>query len=113
MTRAERAAVRFVRDLIPRQALEVIGGYRDPAYERVLAACRREMGLPASDPSVAAKRLIAAFPHDQRHALTQILYQVFDVEFERLRVRERAAFRVGEVVGRSQAGALRHKAGTR
>jgi hypothetical protein len=113
VTRGERAAVRFVRDLIPNRALAVIGGPRHPEYERVLTACRRDLRLPQSGRSLATKRLIAAFPHESRHKLTQLLFAILDVEFDRRRVHERAAFRVGVVVGRSQRAACRRKARAR
>jgi hypothetical protein len=113
MTRGERAATRFVRELVSTRVLAVIAGPRHPDYERVLAACRCDLRMPASDRSFATKRLIAAFPQAERHALTQLLYEVLDVEFDRRRVREQAAYRVGVVVGRTLAVAPRPKAGAR
>ena len=115
MTRGERAARRFVRDLVLNRVFTVLVGPPQPGYERVLAACRRDMNLADPKHSFAVKRLIAAFPDAERHALTQFLTDVLDVEFDRRRVHEHAGFRVGVVVGLSQAGAMRspRKAGAR
>jgi hypothetical protein len=115
MTRGERAARRFVRDHVLSRVFTVLVGPPQPGYERVLSACRRDMGLADSTHSFAVKRLIAAFPDAERHALTQLLTDVLDVEFDRRRVHEHAGFRVGVVVGLSQAGAMRspRKAGAR
>lgn len=113
MTRGERAAVRFVRGLIPSRALSVISGFASPEYERVLAACCRDLQLPASDRLLAVKRLTEAFPQDGRHELTQLLMEALDAQFNRHRVRERAAFHVGVAVGRNQVAAARRKAGAR
>lgn len=115
MTRGERAARRFVRDFVLNRVFSVLVGPPQPGYERVLTACRRDMGLSASNESFAVKRLIAAFPDAERHALTQLLTDVLDVEFDRRRVHEQAGFRVGVVVGLSKVGAIRRprKAGAR
>jgi hypothetical protein len=113
MTRGERAAVRFVRELLPERALAVINGFRNPAYERVLAACRRDLRIRASSNNVALLRLAEAFPQKQRQALERLLKEALYAEFDRRRVLVLAAFRVGVAVGRSQTGAARRKAGTR
>lgn len=109
MTRGARAARRFVREFVLTRVFSVLLGPPPPGYERVLAACRRDMGLPAPDHSSVVKRLIAAFPDAERHALTQLLTDVLDVEFDRRRVHEHAGFRVGVVVGLTHVGAIQRR----
>ena len=117
MTRGERAARRFVRDFVLNRVFSVLVG---PPPARLRASARglsSRHGSPGPNQSFAVKRLIAAFPDAERHALTQLLTDVLDVEFDRRRVHEHAGFRVGVVVGLSQVGAIRRprprKAGAR
>jgi hypothetical protein len=56
---------------------------------------------------------MAAFPQKEREALSQLLTEALGAELDRRRVHVLAAFRVGVVVGRSQSGAARRKAGAR
>lgn len=100
MTRGERAAARFVRELMPDSVAAAVRDLHHPGLRRVLAACRTELRLPAAPAERPAHRLIQAFPAAQRAALTSFVGKLLDEIHDEHRVSDRAVFLVGVSVGK-------------
>jgi hypothetical protein len=100
MTRGERAAARFVRELVPGSVAAAVRQLHHPGFLRVLAACRAELGVPAARAEGPAQRLIRAFPAKQRATLTSLLGEILDEIYDERRVSDCAAFLAGVSVGK-------------
>lgn len=113
MTRTERAAARFVREVMPQRISSILRQFRHPEYDRVLAACRLDLRIAAPGQPTPAKRLLAALPAAERDGLTGLVTEVLDVEYDKQVVAERAAFLVGVAVGKALFAIGRKKRGAR
>lgn len=100
MTRGERAAIEYVRVLVPARVLASLQQLGNKGYRRVLAACRADLGLPKDRGDTPRRNVLAAVPEEHRAALERPLNDLMDAEFDRRRVAERACCLIGLVAGR-------------
>jgi hypothetical protein len=100
MTRGERAAIEYVRALVPARVLASLQQLGNEDYRRVLTACRSDMGLPEDHGDTPRQNVLAAVPEEHRAALEGPLNDLMDAEFDRRRVAERASCLIGIVTGR-------------
>lgn len=100
VTRGERAAAHFVRELMPDSVAAAVRDLHHPRFRRVLAACRTELRLPTAPEERPAHRLIQAFPARQRAALTSLVGRLLDEIHDERRVSDRALFLTGVSVGK-------------
>ena len=100
VTRGERAAARFVRELTPDTVAAAVRDLHHPLFRRVLAACRTDLRIPAAPADGPAHRLIQAFPPRQRAALTPLVGKLLDEIHDERHVWERAVFLTGVSVGK-------------
>lgn len=102
MTRGERAAIEYVRALVPARVLASLQQLGNEAYRRVLAACRADLGLPPDRGDTPCQNVLAAVPEEHRAALERPLNDLMDAEFDRRRVAERASCLIGLVTGQGR-----------
>lgn len=100
MTRGERAAIEYVRALVPARVLASFQHLSNKGYRRVLAACRVDLGLPEDRGDTPRRNVLAAVPEEHRAVLERPLNDLMDAEFDRRRVAERAGCLIGLVTGR-------------
>lgn len=115
MTRGERAAIEYVRALVPARVLASLQQLGNEGYRRVLAACRADIGLPEDRGDMPRQNVLAVVPEEHRAALERLLNDLMDAEFDRRRVAEHAACLIGLVTGRGLGShpARRRKGGER
>ena len=113
VTRGERAAIEYVRALVPARVLASLQQLGNEDYRRVLAACRDDMGLPDDHDDTPRQNVLAAVPEEYRAAVERPLNDLMDAEFDRRRVAERASCLIGIVAGRGvgSRSACRRKGG--
>jgi hypothetical protein len=98
MTRGERAAIAYLRKLVPARVLASLQQLGNDSYRNVLVACRKDLGLPEDRGDDALRRnVVEAVPEEHRAALEEPLQELMDAEFDRRRVAERAAYLIGLV----------------
>lgn len=102
MTRGERAAIEYVRALVPARVLASLQQLGNDGYRRVLAACRVDLGLPQDPGDAPRRKLLDAVPAAHRAKLERLLNRLLDVEFDRRRVAERASCLIGLVTGQGR-----------
>jgi hypothetical protein len=103
MTPGERAAIEYVREIVPARVLASFQQLGNHSYRGVLAACREDLGLPEDRGGDALRRnVLDAVPEQYRAALDGPLNELMDAEFDRRRVAERAACLIGLEVGRGR-----------
>lgn len=114
MTRGERAAIEYVRALVPARVLASLQQLSNEDYRRVLAACRADMGLPDDHGDTPRQNVLAAVPEEYRAAVERPLNDLLDAEFDRRRVAERASCLIGIAAGRGlrSCSARRRKGGS-
>jgi hypothetical protein len=99
VTRGERAALEYVRGLVPDRVLASLQRLGNEGYRRVLAACRADLGLPPDRGDMPRRNVLEAVPEAHRAALEPRLKELMDAQFDRRRVAERASCLIGLVAG--------------